>query len=297
MAKRDNDDTLDKSSRKRLEDLGKQWEKPVSGSLFNNDALTLPDLRLLLEHYQPLQDLIRNLIAVPAGVAPAAVAQQITILRERLAEEEDKCRIASADFSRIQSELSKAQARCRALQSDLVECNTATQQLLQAKDKLEKQLQLAQKDLSVCRTELDHFGNAPAELTLLRGDAELAQRLELIDLSDDNTRALIQIVAVLSQSANIERLWQALKERSEAKNRPANEAERGLLKSALVWHNYNWRTHPYRLIETTPHTPYDFDRHLRSQQTPTGEKISEQRLPGIADGSGKLLCKVLVSTT
>lgn len=296
MAKKDNDDILGKNSRKRLEELDKQWEKPVSDWDWGSGKFTLPDLRLLLEHHAPLQDLIRTLVALPAGVAPAALAQQTTELRERLAEEEDKRRIASANFSRMQSELGEAKTRCHALQSDLAQCNAATQQLLQAKGKLEKQLHQAQKDIDICHAELARSDSTPAELALLRQDAELAQRMELTDLPADDIQALIRVVAVLSQRDNLERLWDALKERCETQNRPASASERALLNSALIWCNHNWRTRPYTMIEAAPNKAYNFEQHLRSRNTVSGETIHDSRLPGIADGSHKTIRKILVST-
>jgi len=294
MEKKDSTDDLDKESRRRLEKLADTWDESVSS--LKKENLTLADLRLLLEHFTPLQDLIRGIVAVPEGASPAAWAQQATAMRKQIDELEAGRRSAEADCACLKSELSQAQARCHALQKDLAECTATTQQLLKANGKLEKQLQQALKERDACRAELDRSGSVPEELAQLRSDAVLAQRLDLGDLPDDDTRALIQVVAVLAQRDNLERLWQALKERCETQNRQASQAELGLLKAALAWHNHNWRTRPYRLIEAAPRTPYDFDRHQRSLQTTGGEKVSEQRLPGIADGSGKALCKALVGT-
>ena len=134
----------------------------------------------------------------------------------------------------------------------------------------------------------------PPALDLLRDDPELAQAIGLAGLPDDDTQALIQTVAVLSQLDNLQRLWDALKERCEAGNRPASASELALLESALAWHNHNWLTRPYRLIEATPSSAYDFSRHLPSRHTPKGETVAALHLPGIADGSGKPLCKALV---
>lgn len=290
----ENDDGLDKERRKRLEKLGDNWHESVSA--FNLKQLTAADLRLLFEHFEPLQELIRTLVAAPAGGVRAVMAQQTSVMSEALVEDEDKLRIASVDLSLVQSELREAQSRCLALQRDLAECNAAAHKLLQAKDQLEKQLQQSQNELSACRVEMERLSKPPVALTVLRGDAVLAQRLELSSLPNDDTTALIKVVAVLAQRDNLERLWHALKDRCEARNRPASEAEVGLLSAALDWYNHNWRTRPYRLIEAAQHAPYDFERHLRCRLTSSGEMVSQQHLPGIADGGGKLLCKVLVST-
>ncbi len=298
MGKKDEDEGLDKKSRERLEKLAPEWSESRCP-----EKLTLPDLRLLLEHFPPLQDLIRAIAAVPSGDAPGALAQETTALRERMDEAEAAQRAAEEELARIRVELGQAHSECRDLQKDLEQCSAATKQLLQTKQSLErahksleKQLQQTQQELGDCRAQLARSGSAPAELTLLRKDAELAARLGLADLPDDDQQALVQVVAVLAQRDNLERLWGALRERCESHNRPAPAPEQALLSAALAWHNHNWRTLPYRLIDAALGTAYDFERHLRSRQTPTGETVGETRLPGIADGSGKPICKALVNT-
>ncbi len=291
MGKKDKDVELDKDSRKRLEKLADQWAEPPSSCSL--EKLTFADLRLVLEHFAPLQDLIRAITAAPTVVFPTdAVAQETTDFGA-----------AKIDIVRVQAELEDAQAQCRALQTELTQGNAAIEKQRQAlgeqeqaRKSLEKQLLQTQKDLGACRAELTRHSSAPAELALLREDVELAQRLGLTDLPADATQALIQVVAVLSQRDNLQRLWDALKDRCEAQNRPAREPERALLIAALAWHNHNWRTRPYQLIDTAPYAAYDFYQHLRSSHTPTGETVGELRLPGIADGSGKPLCKALLST-
>ena len=166
----------------------------------------------------------------------------------------------------------------------------------QASNQLKKELQQAQKELHASQAELARTGNAPMELALLREDTALAQALGLSPLPTDNTQALVQTVAVLAQRDNLERLWSTLKERCETDRRPASASESALLGAALAWHNHNWRTRPYLLIEAAPGMAYDYERHVRSCHTHTGETVAAQHLPGIADGSGTLLCKALVGT-
>lgn len=290
MGKKDKDVELDKDSRKRLEKLADLWAEPPSSWLL--EKFTFADLRLVLEHFAPLHDLIRAITAVPAVDSPGTVTLETTDLGA-----------ARNDLDRVQTELEDAQAQCRALQTELAQGNATIEKLRQAlveqeqaRKPLEKQLQQTQKDLSACRAELTRHSSAPAELALLREDVELAQRLGLTDLPADATQAMIQVVAVLSQRDNLQRLWDALKDRCEAQNRPAREPERALLIAVLGWHNHNWRTRPYRCIEAEPSAAYNFEHHQRSRHTPTGESVGELRLPGIADSSGKPLCKALLST-
>lgn len=299
MGKKD-DDGLDKDRRKRLEEITPDWQESPSWRLKN---LTVVDLRLLLEHHAPLQDLIRAIAAVPAGGAPAALAHETTALRGQLAgmevahgEIEDERARLQADLERAQEELAALQSHCRALQASLTECSAATQKLLQDKREQEDLRQQLENQLRQARRDLARSGGSPAELALLRADADLAGQLDLAELPADDTRALIQLVAVLAQRDNLERLWNVLKERCEAGNRPASDAERALLGAALGWYNHNWRTKPYRLVDAAPGAAYDYEQQLRCRQTAAGETVNELRLPGIADGSGRLRCKALVST-
>ena len=308
MAKKDKNDVLDKDSSKRLEKLDAQWTEAYEK--WSLEKLTLPDLKLLLEHFAPLQELIRALVAAPAGTAPAALVDETNALRaqisdteDRLSNAEDQLRQAQDSIAQTLAELAEANSKCSALQDDLKQCNASAKTLLQqnkqheqASKQLQKELQTADKKLQASQAELARAGSAAPELALLRQDTALAQALSLSPLPSGDTEALIHIVAVLAQRDNLERLWSALKERCETDRRPASAPEQGLLSAALAWYNHNWRTRPYRLIDAAPAAAYDFNAHLRSRHTTTGETITAQHLPGIADGSGALLCKVLVST-
>ncbi len=328
---------LDKDSRKRLEKLASHWTKSPGG--LGLPDLTLPDLRLLLEHFEPLQELLRH-IAVPAQhtvptaedqssaarqpVALQAMAQLQTQLQQaqteldqfqtqlqqtqtQLQQAETELQHAQTELHQVQTKLQQAHSefnhltsQCQAAQHDLAASNAAGKKLQQENKalkqtckQLEKQLQQAQEQLSACQAMQKPV---PPELALLRSEPDLAQRLDLSDLPSDDTQALIQTVAVLAQRENLERLWSALKDRCETENRSARVPERALLQAALAWHNHNWRTRPYRLMEVTPPSVYHFENHLRSRQTPTGETVAALDLPGIADSSGKPLCKTLVRT-
>jgi myosin heavy subunit len=295
------EDSLDKASRKRLEKFGAQWSEPGEGWI--SDKLTLPDLKLLLEHFTPLQDLIRTLMAKPAGASPGVLAHETASLRDQASAAQAAKEHAEAALASTQAELTQANERRRAVEHDLKQCTAKVKELQeenriqkQTMQQLEQQCQQLQNTLSAAQAKLARSGSAPAELALLRQDTALAQALGLEPLPSDDTQALIQTVAVLSQRDNLERLWGALKDRCEANNRAATAGEHALLQAALAWHNHNWRTRPYRLIEATPASTYHFEYHQRSRHTNSGETISAQHLPGIADGSGRQLCKVLVST-
>lgn len=295
------EDSLDKKSRERLEKLEPQLPEPCDK--WGLEKLTLPDLKLLLEHCTPLQDLIRALVATPAGASPGALADEAASLRDQASAAQTAQAQAAAALTSTQAELAQAHERCRAAEHDLSQCTTKVQDLLQKNrlqqktmQQLEQQCQQLQNALSAAQAQLARSGSTPAELALLRQDTALAQALGLEPLPSDDTQALIQTVAVLSQRDNLERLWSTLKDRCEANKRPASAGEHALLQAALAWHNHNWRTKPYRLIEAAPASAYHFDQHQRSRHASTGETISAQHLPGIADGSGRPLCKALVHT-
>jgi len=281
-------DTLDKDSRKRLEKLSSQWETNKQTFV---DRLSLPDLRLLLERHPPLQELIRSIVNAPAapGEAPArplAEAQTLNATHTAL----NVARQELEDLHRRYTELEKELA---ATQHRYVQESAAQQQEIQ---QLKKLLQEERTALESTRSDLARAACPPAELSILREDAELAKQLELGNLPDDSSQALIQAVAVLAQRENLDRLWSLLKDRCEVENRAASPAERALLTNALGWYNHNWRSKPYRLIETRTNTPFDYEQNLRSHHTPSGEAVIELRLPGFADGSGKPRCKALVTT-
>lgn len=295
-------DQLDKDRRKQLEKLELDWTK--SPDKFGLLKLTLPDLRLLLEHFAPLQELLRQIAAPTQSTPPMAEAQSGATHQPAASQATEQLQ---AELQQAHGECSQLKSQCEAALHDLAECNAVVKKLLQEKEKLqqnnktlkqdckqlEKQWQQAQEQLGTSQAAQKPI---PPELTLLRSDPDLAQRLDLPDLPSDDTQALIQTVAVLAQHENLERLWSALKDRCEADNRPASAPERALLETTLAWHNHNWRTRPYRLMEVTPSSAYHFENHLRSRQTPTGETVASLVLPGIADSSGKPLCKTLVST-
>lgn len=282
MGKEDKYTELDKDKIKRLERLGGNWDESISS--LNQERLTPADIRLLLEHFQPLQDLIRAVATAATGGTSAMPMQGANL------------RTNHVDLSHAQSELYATQQQCIALKDELAKCNAATRQLMQANGKLESQLQQVQKELSTCRAEFDRSGHALAELTTLRCDAELAKRFELADLPDDDTQALIRTVAVLSQMNNIERLWDALKAACDRQSRPASAGESALLQSALDWHNHNWKTKPFALHRPGVGKSFDFSKEQRAASTPSGDNVCAVWLPGIVSGNGTVQKKALVVT-
>lgn len=168
--------------------------------------------------------------------------------------------------------------------------------LRQSCSDLENRLRSVEAELQLRDSELARQADAPAAVTFLRSEDELARQLGLDGLPADNLEALTRIVAVLAQQENLERLWHALKDRCETHERSASDAEQALLDSALGWYNHNWRTRPWRLASARIGASYDYEQHLRSRNTASGETLASLYLPGIVDGSGRTVCKTLVTT-
>ncbi len=301
MDMKETDDGLDENSRKRLEKLQSEWDATPGKFLKSN--LCVPDLRLLLQHHAPLHELIRAIAAAPEEQLPLATTPRRGVQRMQLETSSDALTHTQTQRDTVYAEKQALQQACQQLQDDLQQCNAASHKLLQTKNALQKNLEKVKEELQQekatlqeVRQQLARTGSPPPQLSWLRQQAGLARRLGLADLPDDDIQALIQTVAVLSQRENLERLWSLLKEDCEATNRTVQTDEQALLVAALSWHNHNWRNKPYQLVQPTAGSLYLFDQHLRSQHTSSGEKIRALHLPGIADGSGRLLCKALVST-
>lgn len=197
----------------------------------------------------------------------------------------------------------QAQERCEQpvdpIGIELKDCKEHLIAVREDKLTLEKKYQSIQQELAKTQKELakekGRFSDLPV-LVLLRADQQLAENLGLLPLPQDCIDALTQVVAVLSQRDNLKRLWEFLRERCESERRVVNHVETTLLTAALAWHNYNWKSLPYELVETQAGSRYDYKTQLRSRHVTKGELVEEMLLPGVAEGSGELLCKILVRT-
>lgn len=232
-----------------------------------------------------------------------SIQSQLSKTETELADTKTSLKETEASLISVKAQLSEtkdiAKNKSEESKAAMEECTARVKSLLTEKGKLVEENKQHKTDLKLIKQELQASKAALAsrpELALLRKDTALAQALSLSPLPNGDIEALIHIVAVLAQRDNLIRLWNALKDRCENENRPANTAEYALLSTALAWYNYNWRTHPYNLIEVSANAAYDFNAHLRSSHTTTGEIITAQHLPGITDSSNEQVCKPLVIT-
>lgn len=308
---------LDKNSQKRLKDLTESWHEPIPSWSFDKN-LKAADLRLLLENFVPLQNLIRALVAeTVGGHAPITTAPH---LAETQAHHDDNGDLAAQlDAALLAQE--KAENEIRDLKKDLNDCNKAVESLIKARDeqkalaeslrreheqakqhwaqdrqKLERELWQCKDELNECQEQLQRNGRAPFELEFLRKDSALADVLGLAHLPDDNIAALTRVVAVLSSEDGVKSVLSALKDRCEAENRAINANERGLLVASVAWLNHNWPSHPYQLVDVPAQSDYQFDTQQRFKHSPTGDRVIERILLGLADSAGKVICKPLVRT-
>lgn len=290
---------LDKDSKKRLKKLEKDWDHVD----LLNEKLTAFDLRLLLENFQPLRELVRSIGAAELQTEHSVKSESATTkalpMTEMSSEDSEELKKALLDLADLKRESNQTQ-------NELTQCTSKVRELLKEKDTYKQQLkdlraeykqlliqlQQTQADLTEAQTRC----SAEPALAFLRSDLALAQTMDLANLPTDDTQALIQIVAVLAQFDNLKRLWEALKDRCEADKRAVTDNEHALLKATLAWYNHNWRSLPLSLSEVDVGSRYDYETHLRSRHATKGEAVAVMYLPGIADGNGKPLCKPLVQT-
>lgn len=316
----------------RLEELAKQWNQESPG-LF--DKFTAADLQLMLQHFQPLQQLIQ---AIAQGQEASAVAltqqepadsassEDVEALHNKVHDLEEALNVSQEESKQLQQQaekdkgelkqavesiksqtkhietlqqkLSSLTAKHQQQEAQLTKSlTTANAQLEQADKKLQEQ-QKKSNQLSQQLTEMQaqlHKNQLPAELVFLRNEPELMQSLGLA-LPESDQQALIAMVAVLAQKDNLERLWDNLKDRCEKEKRPATSEENNLLSAALAWYNHNWKTRPFQLLNPATLSSYDFEKQQKTKHQTDGETVSQVWLTGIADGAGKPVRKTLVLT-
>ena len=293
----------DKNTR-RLVELAKQWDQDESPSFYK---FTATDLRLMLQHFQPLQQLILTIAQgqVISSTVPAEQDETSQQLQEQAEKDKEKLKQAAETIQSqtehleaLQQKLSSLTAKHQQQEAQLTKSlTTANAQLEQADKKLQEQQkkssQLSQQ-LAEMQAQL-HENQLPAELVFLRNEPELMQSLGLV-LPENDQQALIAMVAVLAQKDNLERLWDNLKDKCEKQKRPATSEENNLLSAALAWYNHNWKTRPFQLLKPATPSSYDFEKQQKTKHQTDGETVSQVWLTGIADGAGKPVRKTLVLT-
>lgn len=308
--------TLSTKQQKRLDELANDWDVGSSGLSL---SLHLSDLRLLLQHFAPLKQLIRQVAMDNENVVPTEIKHISTITcglgeqRSSVAsaeQEQDKVgkltsqlQLESGLRAQIETQLEDATAQLSQLQKDYQQLELARQQEHalrleeQAKCRETKsRLQQLQQDYQTELNALKRSVQSPVT-EMLYQDVALANALGLDDMGRDARIDFVRCVAVLSQFDTIKQLWDELKDRCEQQERAVTVNELMLLENALSWHNYNWQQKPYRLYRPTPGVSFDFNRQQRAVgSSNSGELLCDIWLPGISDHVGRLQKKALVVT-
>jgi len=292
---------LSGKQQKRLDELAKDWEAECKG-IFS--GFSLSDLHLLLQHFAPLQQLIRQL-AVSEDPVQTDVRQPVSTAYgdETLSLAQEAASVNPDQRDELAALLQQERDLRTQLEnklSDATSCLSHSQQQCQRLEQTLQQLQQQQQQQQQRHhAELDALrqaGQSPV-VTLLCQDVSLATDLGLDDMGGDGSADLVRCVAVLSQLDTIRQLWDLLKARCEQQLRPATDGELVLLSNALAWHNHNWRQKPYQLYQPALASGFDFNKAQRALGTPpSGESLRGVWLPGISDHAGRLQKKALVVT-
>lgn len=321
----------DNSSR-RLEELAKQWSQETPG-LF--DKFTAADLQLMLQYFQPLQQLIQaiaqgqeaSVVALTQQEpADSASSEDVETLQNKVHDLEEALNVSQEESNQLQQQAEKDKEELKqaveSIKSQTKHIETLQQKLSSLTTEHEKQQTQLTEDIKKAHAQLQQAQSSlqqeqqksnglsqqlsavqvqlreyqpSAELMFLRNTPELAQALGL-SLPESDQQAMIATVAVLAQKDNLERLWDNLKDRCESGKRAATSDEYNLLAAALAWYNNNWKTRPFQLLTTSASLSYDFEKQQKAKHQTDGETVSQVWLPGIADGAGKPVRKTLVLT-
>lgn len=308
--------TLSTKQQKRLDELANDWDVGSNGLSL---GLHLSDLRLLLQHFAPLKQLIHQVAMDNENVVPTEIKHISTITSgvgeqhssvASAEQEQDKVdkltsqlQLESGLRAQIEMQLGDAVAQLSQLQKD----NQQLKSVLQHENtlRLEEQAKCRETESRLqqlqqhYQTELDALQRSVQSpvTEMLYQDMALANALGLDDMGRDARIDFVRCVAVLSQFDTIKQLWDELKDRCEQQERAVTVNELMLLENALSWHNYNWQQKPYRLYRPTSGASFDFNRQQRAVgSSNSGELLCDIRLPGISDHGGRLQKKALVVT-
>lgn len=306
---------LSSKQQKRLDELAKDWEAECKG-IFSGFCLS--DLHLLLQHFAPLQQQIRQLaagqdtmqtnimqpVSAAYGDGTLSLAQEAASVN--LDQREELAALLQQERDQLENKLRDAanhllhsQQQCQRLEQALQQEQALHYKAQTALSTATSHLQQLQQQQQCHHAELDALRQAVQSpvVTLLCQDVSLATDLGLDGMGADGSADLVRCVAVLSQLDTIRQLWDLLKARCEQQLRPARDGELALLGSALAWHNHNWRQKPYQLYQPALASGFDFNKAQRALGTPpSGESLRGVWLPGISDHAGRMQKKALVVT-
>jgi hypothetical protein len=126
-------------------------------------------------------------------------------------------------------------------------------------------------------------------LAIVRQDSDF-NRLWLADCEQESM-AMIQLTAKLSQWETLEQLWDSLKSRCSNDKRPLTDKESTILNMTLSLVNLT-SERKSSLQRVEPRTSYDYEHHQSVQKT--GERILDTWLPALLNPAGVVVKKPLV---
>ena len=258
-----------------------------------NDQATIADLGKQISVLNTFKDSLEEQLQ-REQTEHAETKKEVNRLRSNLNDLNNDKNSLDKKLKQEQQAHQTTQAKADKYERDLENREVLVSSLTSKNSQLETQLATERYNLQSAHAEIKGIGGN--ELQYLRKDQKLASKLQLNDLSDNNAEALVQVVAVLSQKDRLESLWSFFKDRCEEENRAINQEELLILKSAVRWLNFNWPTKPYSVESISKGQPFDFNNHLRSRRTATGDTIQEVYLPSILDNSGRAIHKAVVLT-
>lgn len=129
-------------------------------------------------------------------------------------------------------------------------------------------------------------------LRLLQDDPTLAPGW--LDETDSQGHQLVRLIAIAAHWERILELWERLAEICRQNRQAADASALQLLGGCLAIHNLIWTTRQARLVQVETGSPFDYRLHQRATQT--GETITAQWLPGLANAGGEIQRQPLVST-
>ena len=320
------------SEDKDVQNLCEEWDKVRNNGLHNPAAVTLKDVMLMLRHTDEFDGLHEMLLAamkpvVEEIVQPLHGAQYAHAECVRNSAESQDAKEAATNLqkenARLEEENSKLLQKISTLEENAkkekAQRESVAQSAMESLEKCERERdhsrkQLAQeqaenkklctrlaqveKECNTARTQLVTAQavakQLPTEhLRFVRNDGEMLRLFFPGGLPEDNALAMLGVVAVLAQESTLKRLFDCFSDRCK-NGHTIGEQEQALLHAALGWFNIQWpEDKRYSLLQVQPGDTFDFNCHTRIGAQ-TGERVKKMLLPGLVDGFGEILKKVLV---
>mgnify|MGYP001626195657 FL=1 len=300
---------LTSQEKDRLKILEEEWNKEAGQD--STVYLTPSDLKLMLCKFKPLIELLTGLRVLSKKSKDAEdqlLGGSESILgavdgldkKERLIQRlESKLLEREAQLSDVQKQMCDLQERFAQNEQERQSLSNELAQTRQRYEEVSARVRQLEEDLGRALQEVEKHksrSEMPAILDSLNRLPEVLRRMNLLNLPENPIRAIIQVVAVLSQKENLERLWDVCSDEVSRKTGSVRDDCSIVLGEAVTWYNYNWQSKQVALNRVESGAPFDFSQHQRSLSSPQGETVIETVLPGLIASDGKVIKKAIVVT-